>query len=204
MKNAITMLKQIQTLLGVEGEEVQEVQLAQMTLENGTVLEADEFAPDNEVFIVTEEERIALPVGDYTLEDGRLLICAEEGIIAEIKEGSGEDMPEGEEPAEELAEEDMPEEKQEMEYATKEELSSAIEEMKAMIDEIKAMMNPQEEMSEEIPAEVKEELSAPATTPIKHSPEGKQSKEVQGFKFGANRGASVHDRVNQVLNQFKK
>lgn len=202
MKNAITMLKQIQTLLGVEGEEVQEVQLAQMTLENGTVLEADEFAPENEVFIVTEDERIALPVGEYALEDGKVLVVAEEGIISEIKEAEAE--AEEEAPAEELAEEEKEEEKQEMEYATKEELSSAMDELKSLIDEVKAMVEPKEEMSEDLPEEVKAELSAPASEPIKHSPEGEKSKEVQGFKFGANRGATVQDRVNQVLNQFKK
>ena len=47
------MLKEIKTLLGIElSAEVEEVQaeetkveFAQMTLENGTVLEAEEFAP---------------------------------------------------------------------------------------------------------------------------------------------------------------
>ena len=67
--NTIDMLNQIRTLLGVEDTE--KVELAQMTLENGTVLEAEVFEANNEVFIITEEEKIALPVGEYTLEDGR-------------------------------------------------------------------------------------------------------------------------------------
>ena len=75
--NTIDMLNQIRTLLGVEDAE--KVELAQMTLENGTVLEAEVFEANNEVFIITEEEKIALPVGEYTLEDGRILAVEVEG-----------------------------------------------------------------------------------------------------------------------------
>jgi hypothetical protein len=63
-----------------------EVKLAQMALENGTIIEAEMFEAGASVFIVNEEDRIALPVGEYKLEDGMILIVAEEGIIAEIKE----------------------------------------------------------------------------------------------------------------------
>jgi hypothetical protein len=42
-----------------------EVKLEQMKLENGTVLEADKFEAGNEIFIVTEDERVALPIGEY-------------------------------------------------------------------------------------------------------------------------------------------
>ena len=61
MKNPIEMLKEIKSVLGIElSQEVVETKLAQMMLENGTVLEAEEFAPEFEVFIVTEEDKIAL------------------------------------------------------------------------------------------------------------------------------------------------
>ena len=97
----IEMLKEIKNLLGVELSEqtteeveVQEVALAQMTLENGTVLEAEAFEADNEVFIVTEDERVAVPVGEYTLEDGKILRVEEEGIIASISEASEEEVEE--------------------------------------------------------------------------------------------------------------
>ena len=73
------MLNQVKTLLGVE------VKLEQMKLENGTVLEADAFSEGNEIFIVTEDERVALPVGEYVLEDGQVLVIEEEGIIKEMK-----------------------------------------------------------------------------------------------------------------------
>ena len=83
----MNVVNQIKELLGME------VKLAQMKLDNGTVLEAEAFEAGMPVFIVNEEDRIALPVGEYKLEDGMMLIVVEEGIIAEVKEA---EMPEAE------------------------------------------------------------------------------------------------------------
>lgn len=179
MKSQETLGK-IMELLNLQDE----VKLESMKLENGTTIEAEAFEANQEVFIVTEEdEKIALPVGEYTLEDGRILVVAEEGIIAEVNE-AGE--PEAEEaPAtEEVEEVEQAEEEQEMSYATKEELSAAVEEMKAMIEEIKAMMSPkEEEMAEEV-AEVDLSADEPAAKPIKHSPDTKTA-DLQKFSKGA-------------------
>lgn len=161
-----------------------EVKLESMKLENGTTIEAEAFEANQEVFIVTEEdEKIALPIGEYTMEDGRILVVAEEGIIAEVREG-GE--AEEEAPAQEEAAEEVEAEEQEMSYATKEELSAAVEEMKAMIEEIKAMMSPkEEEMAEEVKEEEVEMSSdEPAAKPIKHSPDTKPA-DMQKFSKGA-------------------
>ena len=193
MKSQETLSK-IMELLNLQDE----VKLESMKLENGTTIEAEAFEANQEVFIITEDERIALPVGEYELEDGRILVVAEEGVIAEMRD-AGE--PEAEEPQE--ATEEVEAEEQEMSYATKEELSAAVAEMKEMIEEIKAMMSPkEEEMSEEVQAEepkeelaeeVKEEvveeevdLSAdePAAKPIKHNPETKTA-DLQKFSKGA-------------------
>ena len=84
-------LNQIKAVLGLE------VKLEQMKLDNGTVVEAEVFEPDNEVFVVTGEDRVAVPVGEYVLEDGKILVIAEEGIIAEIKEAVAEEEPAQEE-----------------------------------------------------------------------------------------------------------
>ena len=182
MKSQETLSK-IMELLNLQDE----VKLESMKLENGTTIEAEAFEVNQEVFIVTEEdEKIALPVGEYTLEDGRILVVAEEGIIAEVSEGGEEE----EAPAqEEVVEEVEQAEEQEMSYATKEELSAAVEEMKAMIEEIKAMMSPKEE--EEMAAEEPQEeevvdLSAdePAAKPIKHSPDTKPA-DMHKFSKGA-------------------
>ena len=184
MKSQETLGK-IMELLNLQDE----IKLESMKLDNGTVIEAEAFEANQEVFIVTEEdEKIALPIGEYTLEDGRILVVAEEGIIAEVREAE-EEAPAQEEAPEEVVEEvEQAEEepKEEMSYATKEELSAAVEEMKAMIEEIKAMMSPKEE---EMAEEVKEEevdLSAdePAAKPIKHSPDTKTA-DLQKFSKGA-------------------
>ena len=74
----ITKIKEVLNL-------TEEVKLEQLKLENGTILEADSFEAGKEVFIITEDEKVALPVGEYELEDGRSLIVEEVGLIAEIK-----------------------------------------------------------------------------------------------------------------------
>ena len=69
-----------------------EVKLAKMMLVDGvTVLEANEFVAGQEVYIVSEEEKIPLPVGEYELEDGKILVVSEDGIIGEIKEAVEEE-----------------------------------------------------------------------------------------------------------------
>ena len=72
----MNVINEIKTLLGME------LKLAQMKLVDGvTVIEAESFDPDAAVFIVNGEERVPLPVGDYELEDGNMLMVEEEGVI---------------------------------------------------------------------------------------------------------------------------
>ena len=179
------MLNEIKTLLNIE------VKLEEQKLENGTVVSAEAFEKGKEIFIVTDDEKVAMPVGEYILEDGRLVVVEEEGIIADVREVSDE-VPAKEEEVEET--EDLEEVKEEMSYATKEELA----EVKTMVEEIKAMLEPKEEMSEEVKEEVKEELSA--VKPIKHNPEAStpQKKQVQFAKGQFN---TTLDRVLSKLNK---
>ena len=175
-----------------------EVKLESMKLENGTVIEAEAFEPNQEVFIVTEDERIALPIGEYEMEDGRILVVAEEGVIAEIGEAKEEEAPE-EAPAQEEEVEQAEEEKEEeMAYATKEELTAAMDELKGMIDEIKAMMSPkEEEMSEEVVEEqVEMSTDEPAAKPIKHNPE---TKTAEMHKFGKGARKDTLSRIFDKL-----
>ena len=101
------MLNKIKTIIGgIElTEVVKEVQLAEMKLQNGTVVEAEEFKKGEAIFIKSDDERIAMPVGEYVLEDGKLLVVEEEGIIADMRVVS-DDVP--------AKEEDMKETKEEM------------------------------------------------------------------------------------------
>ena len=199
MKSQETLGK-IMELLNLQDE----VKLESMKLENGTTIEAEAFEANQEVFIVTEDERIALPVGEYELEDGRILVVAEEGIIAEVRDAGEEEAP-AEEPAQEEATEEVEANEEEMSYATKEELGAAVAEMKEMIEEIKAMMSPkEEEMSEEVAEEVKEEVKEvemstdePAAKPIKHNPETKTA-EMHKFAKGARKDtlSRIFDKLN--------
>jgi len=201
--NTNDMISKIKDVLNLS----EEVKLEQQALENGTVLEAEAFEEGNEVFIVTEDEKVAVPVGEYQLEDGRILVVAEEGLIAEIKTEEAE-----EEETEEVEVEAAEEEKEV--YATKEELA----EVKSMLEEIKAMLEPKEDLSadelgnlvteelckhekvelSEVPEEVQEELNQPAAEPIKANPETKQN--LSKFNISQNRRMSTLDRVMAKFN----
>jgi len=194
------VISQLKTLLGME------VQLEQMELSNGTVLEAESFEKGQEVFIKTEDEKVALPEGIYDLADSRKLIVIEEGLIDEIKAES--ETEENEEMQEEQAilEEEKKEEKNEMTYATKEELA----EVKEMVEEIKAMIEKEtkDEMSEEVQEpvvseeeELKEELSKPAATAIKHSPEVETEKAQK--LYAQSRQNTTLDRVMSKIANIK-
>tara|TARA_B110000305_G_C19458547_1_gene652599 strand:+ start:1857 stop:2513 length:657 start_codon:yes stop_codon:yes gene_type:complete len=210
------MLNKVKEIIGVEASE--KIKLSQATLENGTVIESEDFAIGSEVFIVTEDERVPLPVGEYTLEAGESLTIEQEGIIASI--GAVESSPEIEE---EVAAEETPENtpeqpKEEMGYATKEEL----EEVKKVVEEIKAILLPKdgEEVEEEMSdgsgnvksekttsetvyaeqQELKEELSKPAANPIKHNPEKETVKKK--LLYSQKRSNSTLDRVMNKISNF--
>lgn len=202
------MVNQIKNLLGVELSETtnDEVVLAQLQLENGTVLEAESFESGQEIFILTEDEKVALPVGEYMLEDGRILDIQEEGLISEIKA----------EKEEEEEKEDDKEDKEEekMEYVTKEEFRKEMDELKKVIEEMGYGKKDEdkEEMSEQVSLAVteilneeqqlKEELSQPAAEPLKHSPENKEENKLS-FKFKKG-PQTTQDHVNQMIYNINK
>ena len=203
------MINQIKTLLNIE------VKLEEMKLENGTIVSAESFEKGKELFIVTDDERVAMPVGEYLLEDGRLVVVVEEGLIDDVRDVADE-VPakeeEGEEVTEDLAEEDEYQE-EEKEMAEEDDmmrdmmgriqnLEDAIADLKG--DKESKMEEIEEEMSVEKPLKsrtVKEEFSEAASKPIKHNPEGatKTKKRVE-FARG-NMGATALDRVLNKLNK---
>ena len=176
----MNVINEIKTLLGME------VKLAQMKLEDGvTVIEAEVFEADAAVFIVNGEDRIAVPVGEYKLEDGNILKVEVEGIIAAIE------MPAEEVPAEEAVEPEVEVEveaqaaapKRVVESVTKEMFFSEIEKLRAEIAELKS---------------VKQELSAEVDVqPLTHSPEVTSS--VKLNKISSNRTMSTQDLVMSKL-----
>ena len=169
--SAKTQINKIKTLLGLE------IKLEQMKLENGTILEAEAFEAGAEIFIVNEEDRIAVPMGEYMLEDGKVLIITEDGIIGEIKDAeeapAEEAAPEAEVEVEAEAETSTP--KKVVESITKEMFFSEIEKLRNEIAELKAAkveVKEEVELSAEVKEEVAVELSAEEAQPLKHNPEG--------------------------------
>jgi hypothetical protein len=161
----------------------EEVKLAQAKLDNGTVLEAEAFEAGQPIFIVSEEDRIAVPVGEYLMEDGRVLVVTEEGVVGEIK----------------AAEEETPEVEVEVEAAMEPSVEDKIKELvMPLIEEMKAELSA---MKEEMGAyKKKQEMSSdvPAASAIKHNPES-SVKEV--VSLSQNSPESALDRVLARLNK---
>ena len=200
-----TMLSQIKSLLNAK------VSLAQMTLDNGTVIEADEFVAGANVFIVTDGEKVPLPVGEYTLEDGRKLVVESEGVISsfnmeeeEKKEEANEEKKEElEETIEVEAPEEVASEIEEVVEAVVEVIAPVIEEVKEQVEEMKKYME-EKKKEEEMGYDEKEtKMSAqePASKPIKHSPESKSTPKLK--KLSSRRPMSTLDRVMGKISKIQ-
>ena len=192
------MLNQIKEVLSIQ------VNLEEQKLENGTVVEAESFVKGKEIFIKTDDEKVAMPVGEYLLEDGRLVVVKEEGIIDDVREVSDEV------PQKEMEEEKKDEEEtvdleddgkeaavydwQGMEKRIKN-LEDAIADLKSRMGEKSVETNEEEKKEEE---DKKENLSA-AAAPIKHSPEAETQKKL--YQFSKNRAETTLDRVFNMLNK---
>ena len=194
-----SILNKVRTLLGME------VKLEMIKLIDGTtVLEAEMFEADNEVFIVTEDEqRIPLPIGEYELENAMILVVVEEGIISEVKEATTEEEvaePEAEAEVEVEAEKSVnPIAKKVIESVSKETFFSAeIEELKKEIEELKTQLSAQtnEVATEEVaPVELAEEVK-----PISFNPENE--KPIEGFKIASKAGRSTMDNILSKINNI--
>lgn len=171
--NTNQTLNKVRTLLGIE------VKLEQMKLDNGAIFEAEVFEAGAEVFVVADDERVAVPVGEYETEDGKIIVVSEEGVIAEVKdaEKEEEEAPQEEEASEEVVEEEMSEEtaspKKIVKSISEEQFFSAIEELKKEIEALK--LSSQEVEVEEVKEEVSVELSEEVEG-ITHTPENEVNK----------------------------
>lgn len=160
--------EKVNQLLFSVGLKAEEIKLAQMTLADGvTILEADAFEAGKDVFIVSENGNVKLPIGEYDLPDGQVLIVEEEGVIAEIKEAvAEEEMPESAHPQAEATEPPMAMEQETVKpkktVEIKEVHFAEMEELKKEIEALKA-------------ENIKLKESEPAVKPIVHNPEAKQT-----------------------------
>ena len=192
--NTNQTLNKVRTLLGIE------VKLEQMKLDNGAILEAEVFEVGAEIFIVADEELVAVPVGEYQVEDGSTIVVLEEGVIGEIKEaGAEEEAPvEDEAPVEEeVVEEDLSTEtatpKKVVESISKETFFSEIEKLRNEINELKLSK------VEEIVEEVSVELSVDEVEGISHNPENVADK--KNLSLFAQKGKNtIQSRIFNKIN----
>ena len=174
----MNVLNEIKTLLGME------VNLAQMKLKDGvTVIEAEMFEAEQAVFIVNGEEKVPVPVGEYEIEDGMILVVAVEGVIAEIKEPVVVEEAPAESEVEVEVEAQAATPKRIVESVSKEMFFAEIEKLQAQIAELKS---------------AKQELSSDVIVePLTHSPEVKN--EVKLNKLSPNRQMTTQDIVMAKL-----
>ena len=194
-------LNQIKALLSLE------VKLAQMTLADGiTVIEAEEFEPEYSVGIVTPDGIVPMPVGEYELQDGSMVVVEVEGIIASVGAKAEEVAPEAEQAPEEVvapemeAEASAPQPKRIVESVSKETFfESQLAELKAELDALKA-----ENDALKLSAQVKEEEVQLASEeegaePIAFNPES--AIKPEGFRYSKNRTKNIQDSVyNKLFN----
>lgn len=187
-------LNQIKALLSLE------VKLAQMTLADGiTVVEAEEFEPEYSVGIVTPDGIVPMPVGEYELQDGSMVVVEVEGIIASVGP-KAEEAPEVEAAPEEVVEPEMeaapsasatPQPKRIVESVSKESFFEAqVAELKAEIEALKLAAQAKEEAIELASQEEGAE-------PLAFNPESAITPE--GFRFAKNRTRGIQDSVNNKL-----
>jgi len=211
-----SILNKVREVLGLE------IKLEQRKLDDSTTtVEAESFEKGEEIMIVTEDDqKIALPIGEYKMQSGEILIVKEEGIIEEIKAEEKEEEEQEEvdsrkkedekyeEKEEEMSAEDKPIKKT-VESIVKETFFSEMEKLKKENEELKSQLQElskeevKETESETITEEVKEEveLSAEepkaeveaAAEPIVHNPENKAKK--VGNTISPNKRKTIMDTV---------
>ena len=78
--NYKSKLNQIRVVLGLT------VKLATAKLKDGTMVEAEEFAPGSELFVVAEDgSKVPAPAGEHTGEDGTIFMVDESGKIVSVE-----------------------------------------------------------------------------------------------------------------------
>ena len=195
--NTNQTLNKVRTLLGIE------VKLEQMKLDNGAVLEAEVFEAGAEIFVVADEERVAVPVGEYKTEDGMVIVIEDEGIIGEIKEAESEQeqapVQEEEVEVEDVVEEEMSKEtaspKKIVKSISEEMFFSEIEKLRNEINELKLAKQEVKEVEE-----VSVELSSDDVEVINHNPENKTSeKELHLYSQKGKKNV-----LNNIFKQINK
>lgn len=193
--NTNQILNKVRVLLGME------VKLETMKLMDGvTVIEAESFEPEMEVFVVTEDDqKIPVPVGEYEMEDGRILVVEVEGMIKEVKEKMEEEEEEVEVEAPEVeveAEAATPTAKKTIESVVKETFFSEIEALKTENETLKAELSALKTpvVEENTVTKLSEEPK-----PISFNPENVNP--IEKVKLASKRERSIMDSILEKINK---
>jgi len=211
--------------------EEKRTEMAEATLENGTVIytDAEQFAEGVEAYIINDEgENIPLPPGDYTLADGGVIVVGDGGVVTSVGEATEEVVEEveaSEEVSESTEEVEASEETQEVEASEETEEVQAEETpsyvTKAEVEEMIAAAfealnkDDKEEMSADTPEPKKEEDAvAVELAAVKAELEAIQKQAAEaGLKHQAPttkrepldlKNLSTQERVSALLNNFSK
>lgn len=201
----MSLKEKVNELLKQVGLTADEIKMAQMKLEDGmTVIEADSFEAGMPVMIINDTEKVPMPVGEYTLEDGRILVVEEVGVIKEIKEATAEEVAPDMQPAEaETTEMETQSAKKIVESIIKESFFSEMDALKAENTALKLeleslKLSAQAETTETVETTEVVETAEATAEPITFNPE--QPKQEMKFKFGRT-GEST---INRIINQLNK
>jgi hypothetical protein len=208
---ASEIVESIKQVLGMELAEVK-VELEERKLENGTRIEAESFEKGKSVFILTDDEKVAMPVGEYLFEDGTLLVVEEEGVIADVREDVDDEVPQKEEAGEEKEEMKEEEMDEEADVADWKGMEKRIKNLEDAIADLKSDKQDRNSKEEEMYSEEKKEEKVEAAKvelnevevsaePISHNPEKIEKKERVNLAKG--RARSTMDRVLEKLSNHK-
>lgn len=200
--NTTQQLNKVRTILGLE------IKLERMELDNGAVLEAEVFEAGQDIFVIADDEKVAVPVGEYKTQDGQMIVVSEEGVIGEIKKADEE--PKEEEASEEPKEEEELSEETEapstpkkiVKSISEEMFFSEIEKLRSEINELKlSKVEKIEENVEEVKeVELSEEVKlSEEPEAIVHTPEVKLEENEPTLK-----AKNIGSTQNRIFNRINK
>lgn len=198
-------LNQIRTILGLQ------IKLASEKLKDGkTVVEAEEFVPGAELFVVAEDgSKSPAPAGEHITESGKKVVVDEAGKIVSVEEVESESKDGKVEVEVETASqpvkmaEDAPIDGSEPEAPIKDKVEEKIQEkveeaMKKMMAAMEPMLKDMADMKEKM-AKMEEKYSAFAKAPA--------AGKIPTFsdpQRTENNPVDIVDRFTELRNQFNK
>ena len=200
-----------------EAAQVHEIKfMVESMLEDGVTniaSPADEWAAGVEVFIMADGEQMALPVGEYVLADGSMLVVENDGIVANYTPANVEEestnVEQDANAVAEAAPTQSPQAKAIIESVVKEtkfEAEKEIESLKAELSALKGLIDEKFSAvagSVDVITNELVELSKPMDK-VKHSPEKNTIKKVVELSKQEISNLSTADRINYYKNKFNK